>query len=132
MNKFFFLLFLFLGSSLYSQTRLQDGTWEDKELSFSIIQEEIKENGFLELCISKNGVCIENLTVGFTIVIFDKMGKEISNSLWTGKNMDLSFKRSFPEAKEILIEAGAPFVVNKISGTRIRTGHSLKLYKTLK
>ena len=60
------------------------------------------------------------------------MGKEIWNSLWTGRNMDLNFERSFPEAKEILIEAGAPFVINKISGTRIRTGHPLKLYKTLK
>ncbi|MDG1710265.1 MAG: hypothetical protein P8H05_03670 [Schleiferiaceae bacterium] len=132
MIKFFFLLYLCLGLSLFSQTRLQDGTWEDQELSFSLIHEEIKENGFLELCISKNGVCIENLTVGFTIVIFDKMGKEILNSLWTGKNMNLSFKRAYPEAKEILIKAGAPFVINKISGTRIRTGHSLKLHKTLK
>tara|TARA_B100000767_G_C19757619_1_gene533699 strand:- start:192 stop:590 length:399 start_codon:yes stop_codon:yes gene_type:complete len=132
MNKFFFWIFLLLGSSIFSQTRLPDGSWEDKELSFDIIYEEIKENGFLELCISKNGFCVENLTIGFTIVIFDKMGKEIWNSLWTGRNMDLNFERSFPEAKEILIEAGAPFVINKISGTRIRTGHPLKLYKTLK
>ena len=131
MIKFFFLLFLFLGLSLFSQTRLQDGIWEDQELSFDIVNEGIKEDGFIELCISKNGFCVENLTIGFTIVIFDKTGKEIWNSLWTGKDMELKFERSFPEAEEILIEAGASFVINKTTGTRIGTGQPLKLVKNL-
>tara|TARA_Y100000385_G_scaffold46753_1_gene43411 strand:+ start:43401 stop:43781 length:381 start_codon:yes stop_codon:yes gene_type:complete len=126
------MIFLITATQSFAQTKLLDGTWEDKNLSFKIIQEEINEKGFLELCIQKNDICIENLTIGFSIIIFDNAGKEIWSSLWTGKNMRIKFEKDFPGAGKILVKAGAPFVINNLTGTRINTGVPLKIEKLLK
>ena len=131
MTKILTILVLITANQAFSQTKLSDGSWEDKNLSFAIIQEEVKENGYLELCIQKNGICIENLTIGFTIIILDSTGKEICSSLWTGKNMRIKFEKSFLEAEKIIVEAGAPFVINNLTGTRIKTGNRLKIEKLL-
>tara|TARA_B100000780_G_scaffold278827_1_gene253870 strand:- start:4604 stop:5002 length:399 start_codon:yes stop_codon:yes gene_type:complete len=132
MYKCLFYIFILSGFNLFSQTQLENGEWEDKYLSFKISQESIRENGSINLCISKDSICIENLIVGFTVRLIDFKGVQISNSLWTGKNMEIEFKKAFPEAIEILVEAGAPFVINKITGTRISTGKPLSLRKYLK
>ena len=71
MTKVLTIIILLTASQAFSQTKLSDGSWEDKDLSFEIIQEEIKQKGYLELCIQKNGFCIENLTIGFSIIILD-------------------------------------------------------------
>jgi hypothetical protein len=63
--------------------------------------------------------------------VYDKSGKEIWNSLWTGRTLDLKFKSPLPEAHKVLVEATSPNVVNKLSGTRIATGKPLKLEFTL-
>jgi len=132
MTKILTILILITTTQAFSQTKLLDGSWEDKNLSFAIIQEEVKQNGYLELCIQKNGICIENLTIGFTVIILDNAGKEIWSSLWTGKNMKIKFEKSFLEAEKIIVEAGAPFVINNLTGTRIKTGNRLKIEKLLK
>ena len=132
MTKVLTVIILFTATQAFSQTKLSDGSWEDKDLSFAIMQEEIKQKGYLELCIQKNGMCIDNLTIGFTIIILDGAGKEIWSSLWTGKNMRIKFERSFLEAEKIIVEAGAPFVINNLTGTRIKTGNRLKIEKLLK
>ena len=132
MTKVLTVIILFTATQAFSQTKLSDGSWEDKDLSFAIMQEEIKQKGYLELCIQKNGMCIDNLTIGFTIIILDSAGKEIWSSLWTGKNMRIKFEKSFLEAEKIIVEAGAPFVINNLTGTRIKTGNRLKIEKLLK
>jgi hypothetical protein len=63
--------------------------------------------------------------------VYDKAGKEIWNSLWTGRTLDLKFKRPLPEAHKVWVEATSPNVVNKLSGTRIATGKPLKLEFTV-
>ena len=63
--------------------------------------------------------------------VYDKSGKEIWNSLWTGRTLDLKFKRPLPEAQKVWVEATSPSVVNKLSGTRINTGKPLKLEFTV-
>ena len=125
MTKILTIIILITATQAFSQTKLSDGSWEDKNLIFAIIQEEVKQNGYLELC-------IENLTIGFTIILLDKAGKEIWSSLWTGKNMRIKFEKSFLEAEKIIVEAGAPFVINNLTGTRIKTGNRLKIEKLLK
>lgn len=132
MTKILTIIILITATQAFSQTKLSDGSWEDKNLSFAITQEEIKQKGYLELCIQKNAICIENLTIGFTIILLDKAGKEIWSSLWTGKNMRIKFEKSFLEAEKIIVEAGAPFVINNLTGTRIKTGNRLKIEKLLK
>lgn len=132
MTKVLTIIILLTATQAFSQTKLSDGSWEDKDLSFEIIQEEIKQKGYLELCIQKNGFCIENLTIGFSIIILDNASKEIWSSLWTGKNMRIKFEKSFLEAEKIIVEAGAPFVINNLTGTRIKTGKRLRIEKLLK
>ena len=132
MTKVLTIIILLTATQAFSQTKLSDGSWEDKDLSFEIIQEEIKQKGYLELCIQKNGFCIENLTIGFSIIILDNASKEIWSSLWTGKNMRIKFEKNFLEAEKIIVEAGAPFVINNLTGTRIKTGKRLRIEKLLK
>jgi hypothetical protein len=114
-----------------AQTKLADGTWQDLGLELGLRAEAIRESGVLRLCVAKEGQCIENLTLGFMVRVYDKAGKEIWNSLWTGRTLDLKFKSPLPEAHKVLVEATSPNVVNKLSGTRIATGKPLKLEFTL-
>ena len=132
MTKVLTVIILFTATQAFSQTKLSDGSWEDKDLSFAIMQEEIKQKGYLELCIQKNGMFIDNLTIGFTIIILDSAGKEIWSSLWTGKNMRIKFEKNFLGAEKVIVEAGAPFVINNLTGTRIKTGKRLRIEKLLK
>ena len=132
MTKVLTVIILLNATQAFSQTKLSDGSWEDKDLSFAIMQEEIKQKGYLELCIQKNGMCIDNLTIGFTIIILDSAGKEIWSSLWTGKNMRIKFEKNFLGAEKVIVEAGAPFVINNLTGTRIKTGKRLRIEKLLK
>ncbi len=114
-----------------AQTKLADGTWQDLGLELGLRAEAIRETGVLRLCVAKEGQCIENLTLGFMVRVYDKSGKEIWNSLWTGRTLDLKFKRPLPEAQKVWVEATSPSVVNKLSGTRINTGKPLKLEFTV-
>jgi hypothetical protein len=124
-----FALLCSLGSG--AQTKLADGTWQDLGLELGLRAEAIRESGVLRLCVAKEGQCIENLTLGFKVRVYDKAGKEIWNSLWTGRTLDLKFKSPLPEAHKVLVEATSPNVVNKLSGTRIATGKPLKLEFTV-
>jgi hypothetical protein len=114
-----------------AQTKLADGTWQDLGLELGLRAEAIRESGVLRLCVAKEGQCIENLTLGFMVRVYDNAGKEIWNSLWTGRTLDLKFKRPVPEAHKVWVEATSPNVVNKLSGTRIATGKPLKLEFTV-
>ena len=124
-----FALLCSLGAG--AQTKLADGTWQDLGLELGLRAEAIRESGVLRLCVAKEGQCIENLTLGFMVRVYDKAGKEIWNSLWTGRTLDLKFKGPLPEAHKVWVEATSPNVVNKLSGTRIATGKPLKLEFTL-
>lgn len=124
--------FALLGSlGVGAQTKLADGTWQDLGLELGLRAEAIRESGVLRLCVAKEGQCIENLTLGFMVRVYDKAGKEIWNSLWTGRTLDITFKKPLPEAQKVLVEATSPSVVNKRSGTRIATGKPLKLEFTV-
>ncbi|MCF8213389.1 MAG: hypothetical protein K9I86_05815 [Cryomorphaceae bacterium] len=114
-----------------AQTKLADGTWQDLDLELGLRAEAIRESGVLRICVAKEGQCIENLTLGFMVRVYDKAGKEIWNSLWTGRTLDITFKKPLPEAHKVWVEATSPNVVNKRSGTRIATGKPLKLEFTV-
>ena len=124
-----FALLCSLGSG--AQTKLADGSWQDLGLELGLRAEAIRESGVLRLCVAKEGQCIENLTLGFMVRVYDKAGKEIWNSLWTGRTLDITFKKPLPEAHKVWIEATSASVVNKLSGTRIATGKPLKLEFTV-
>ncbi|MDG1252449.1 MAG: hypothetical protein P8N56_02110 [Schleiferiaceae bacterium] len=125
-NVFAFIL-LVLGVALMGQTRLPDGSLEDTQLEIVLLEETIQEDGALSLCIAKGDNCIENLTVGFTIRVYDSAGKEIWNSVWSGRTMDIQFKNPLPKAHKIFVEASGDFVINTTTANRISTRQPLKL-----
>ncbi|MFZ9598116.1 MAG: hypothetical protein ACO28T_06940 [Schleiferiaceae bacterium] len=121
--------FLFLVSCLIAQaqTRLADGRVQDRSLELGLRSEAIKDAGILRLCVAKDGQCIENLTLGFTVRVYDAKGTEIWNSIWTGQTLDLKFKKPLPTAHRVVVKAVASQVVNKLTGNPILTGEPLEL-----
>lgn len=117
------VLLAFLISSLFisAQEQRADGTWWDNNLTFYVKADMIKSFGELEICIwnSEREMCIENVMTTYEIRIYDAANKEIWNSMWTGKDMYMKFKKKMPNAHHLTITALRPFVINKTSTTRI-------------
>ena len=127
MKQLLVLFIALLSFQATGQTRLANGTWEDTSLEFVLISESIQQDGSLSLCIAKGDNCIENLTVGFTVRVYDAAGKEIWNSVWSGRSMDIQFKNPLAKANKVVVEASGDFVVNTLTANRISTRQPLKL-----
>jgi len=102
-------------------------SYQDDQLRFELISEQIATEGTLEFCISDGVGCISNLQVGFTVRIYNAEGDLIWNSIWSGRNTAVRFRKLLPEAHRVVIEAEAPFVVNTVTTERIQTKETLKL-----
>ncbi|MEN9431483.1 MAG: hypothetical protein RL206_402 [Bacteroidota bacterium] len=120
-------LLLALAFAAGAQTRLPNGSVQDLTLELGVRAEAIKQSGILRLCVAKEGQCIENLTLGFTVRVYDVKGVEVWNSMWTGRSLDLKFKKPVPTAHKVVVEATSAQVVNKLTGNPISTGKPLKL-----
>jgi hypothetical protein len=121
MKQVFLTFCLLCGWASAAQTRLPDGTWEDRGLAFLLLDESVRNDD----------QCIQNLTVGFTVRVFDRAGKEIWNSVWTGRTMDIQFSKPLPQAARLEIEASGNFVVNRTTANRISTREPLTLSVSL-
>ncbi|MCC5918506.1 MAG: hypothetical protein JJU02_14385 [Cryomorphaceae bacterium] len=128
MPKYFVSLLLLL---LFSQLRGQeliDGKYYDNELSFFVIEENIRRTGALEICIVNiDNMCVENLMTGFEVLVYNAQNEIIWKSIWSGRNMRIKFKQKLPDAHTIHIIARAPFVVNKLTTTRIHQDKPMEL-----
>ena len=120
--------------SVNGQEQKEDGTWWDNNLEFQVQSDFLKEYGELEICIfdKSRETCIENLVTAYEVRIYNAQQEELWNSLWTGKDMDMVFKKNFPEASYIVIKALRPFVINKLTGTRIYQDEPMELKYTVK
>ena len=129
MKQVFLVLCLVVSASLYSQEQHEDGTWWDNNLEFQVKKDLIKQFGELEICIfdSKRELCVENLMTRYEVRIYNAANEEIWNSLWSGKNMNMTFSKELPEASYIVIKAMKPFVINKLTGTRIHMDKPMEL-----
>lgn len=127
MKTFATSLLLILALAAGAQTRQPNGMAQDLTLELGVRAEAIKESGILRLCVAKEGQCIENLTLGFTVRMYDANGVEVWNSIWTGRTLDLKFKKPVPTAHKVVVEATSAHVVNKLTGNPISTGTPLKL-----
>ncbi|MCX8148152.1 hypothetical protein [Thermaurantimonas aggregans] len=131
LKKFFYLLsfsLYFFSIKVQSQT-YENGKWIDDNLTFKIVYENIKKSGELHLCIANksNDLCIGNLMVPFEVFIYDKKDSLIWSSIWTGNNMQLKFKRKLPLAYKVNVKAKAPYVINKLTTTKIYQKQPLEL-----
>jgi nitrous oxidase accessory protein NosD len=75
----------------------------------------------------KTDNCVENLTTGFQVNIYDAQDKELWNSIWTGRKLDIKFKKNFPDAARVEIKANKNYVINTMTGTRIYQDEPLQL-----
>lgn len=134
MRKHFIVIFLFIATATFAQTQKEDGTWWDNNLEFQVQVDLLKEFGELEICIfdSKREVCISNVMTSYEVRIYNAANKEIWNSLWTGKDMDMVFSKKFPDAHHVVIKALRPFVINILTGTRIYMDEPMELKYTVK
>ena len=116
------------------QEQKEDGTWWDNNLEFQVQSDLLKQFGELEICIfdKSHETCIENLVTAYEVRIYNAQQKELWSSLWTGKDMNMVFKKSFPEASYVIIKAMRPFVINKLTGTRIYQDEPMELKYTVK
>lgn len=130
MMKFFIAFGLILSAGFASaQVQKEDGTWWDNNLQFKVQKDLLKQFGELQICIydSKRELCIENVVAAYEVRIYDATNKEIWNSLWTGKDMDMVFSKKFPTAHYVVIKATRPFVINVLSATRIYQDKPMEL-----
>lgn len=129
MKHLFIVAFIAAFFSTKAQELRADSTYWDNDLTFKVETDFLKKFGELEICIYHNTreQCIENLVTSFEVRIYDAANKEIWNSLWTGKEKYLTFKKNFPEANYVVIKALRPFVINILTGTRIYQDKPLEL-----
>jgi hypothetical protein len=133
MKQLLLIIAMFWGVCMVAQEQHEDGTWWDNNLEFYVKQDLVKKFGELEICIyhKTNEMCIENLMTTYEIRVFDANNKEIWNSLWTGKDMYMSFSKALPTAQYLTIRALRPFVINKLTGTRIYQDKAMELKYTV-
>ena len=107
----------------------ENGRWTDNNLVFKVVYENIKKSGELHLCIANrdNDLCIGNLMVPFEIFVYDRKDSVIWTSIWTGNTMQLKFKKRLPNANKIVVKAKAPYVINKLTTTKIYQNQPLEL-----
>lgn len=117
---FLFLIALVIAPSLRAQQEV-DGEWVDDELEWVVVNEAVRQNGTLRLCIANanDHRCIENLFTAFEIRVFDAQGEEIWNGLWMGEKKAIRFRKALPNAYRMEIKATKPFVINWVTGTKI-------------
>ena len=134
MKQVFLVLSLLISANLWAQEQREDGTWWDNNLEFQVKKDLIKQFGELEICIfdSKRELCVENLMTRYEVRIYNAANEEIWNSLWSGKDMNMTFSKELPDASYIIIKAMKPFVINKLTGTRIHMDEPMQLKHMVK
>lgn len=122
------IFYILVRADLLSQ-KLENGKWVDDNLTFKILYENIRKTGELHLCIAntENDLCVGNLMTPFEVFVFDRKDSLIWSSIWTGTNMNLKFKKRLPTAAKVHIKAKGPFVINKLTTTRIYQKKPLEL-----
>jgi len=134
MKNVLLIVTMLIGTTLIAQEQHEDGTWWDNNLTFKVKKDLIKQFGELEICVfdAKRELCVENLMTRYEVIIYNAANKEIWSSLWTGKDMNMKFSKNFPDAHYIIIKAMKPFVINKLSGTRIHMDKPMELKHMVK
>lgn len=117
-----------MGALAHGQEEV-NGQWVDNDLAFKVEWENVKRTGEIDLCIAKasEDLCIRNLFTSFEVLIYDANGKVINKSIWTGLNQNIKFREPIPQAHHLVIKAVKPFVINRLTKTKIHQERPLEL-----
>ncbi|KAB2813684.1 hypothetical protein [Phaeocystidibacter luteus] len=115
--------FLIASLSSIAQVQREDGTWYDENLAIRVMEEDIRNEGTLEICIysTTNDRCIHNLKTPYEVLVYNEDGEQIWNSAWTGQKMSIKFSTPLRGAAYIVVNAKNDYVVNTLTGERIFT-----------
>ena len=85
-----------------------------------VVSEKVRTRGMMEVCISDtSNNCIDNLVSGYVVRVYDSEGKEIWAGKTAGREEMLKFPAPMPDAAWIVFTAFKPYVLNRLTGTRI-------------
>lgn len=108
---------------------LVNGRWVDNNLTIWIEQDQIRSKGVLYYCIAdtSRGTCIQNLSSGFELKLYDKEGKLIYEGIASGRRRGVQLPKPFPKAYEVEIKAFKPWVTNKSNAGRIHQDQVIRV-----
>lgn len=108
--------------------------WYDNGLELAIASDEIKTKGIFSICIkdTATGYCVENLTTGVEVEVYNKGNKIVWKGIASGRTTTLRLPRKMPDAHYLIIKAFRPYVVNKLTATHIHQEQKLQLKYNIK
>lgn len=122
MHKFGWVIFMVavVSANAVAQEKV-DGRWVDDNLSFAITADAIKEKGIFTFCVldTAQGYCVENLTTGIEVIVFNRANEELWRGIGSGRVKKLKLSGAMPEAHYLTIRAFKPHVVNRSTGNLI-------------
>lgn len=134
MKSTFHIFLLFLVAHGAMGQELIDGKWVDNNLQFRIEKDLIKSKGELYFCIADQSrdACIENLSSGFELKIYDAQGRLLWEGIGSGRRRGLKLPQAFPGAAKLTMKAFKPYVINKRTGNRIYQDEAIILNYQIK
>ncbi len=107
--------------------------WVDNNLSFYVVNESIKKDGKLTICVfdTTRDACIENLQTGFELKVYDASDEMIWEGIGSGRTKQVTLPTALPKASYITIKAFKPYVTNKRTGNLIYQDKAIQKKHTL-
>lgn len=126
--KTILLFLLFSGFGLQAQ-ELINGRWVDNNLTIWIEKDQIKAQGVLYYCIAdtSRGTCIQNLSSGFELKLYDRQGKVIYEGIASGRRRGVKLPQAYPRAYEVELKAFKPWVTNTSNAGRIHQAEAIRV-----
>lgn len=129
MKTLYSLLFISLFSAHLSAQEKINGVWVDNNLTIWIEQDQIRSQGILYYCVAdtSRGVCIQNLSTGFELRLYDAEGKLIYEGIASGRRRGVQLPKAYPNAYEVEIVAFKPWVINKSTAGKIHQAEKIRV-----
>ena len=127
-KKLLIIAFLSFSMSLLAQEKVGD-KWVDNNLTIKVIDDQVKSLGVFVFCVldSATQFCIENLTTGIEVEIYNRQNEILWKGLGSGRTKKLKLIAPMPDAHYLKIKAFKPWVVNKSSGNRIHQDNRIEI-----
>ncbi len=121
------VVLIIASGSIFGQIKVGD-KWVDNNLTFMIIEEDIRTAGTMAVCISDTSSnCISNLQSGFEIRFYDAADQQIWAGKTAGRSELLEFPAPMESASYVVLKAFKPFVLNVATGTLIHQDKPIEL-----
>ena len=124
-----YLIILILSVGSLKAQEYVNGRWQDDNLTIWIEKDEIRAKGELFYCIAdtSRGTCIQNLSSGFELKLYDATGKLIYEGFASGRRRGVKLPQAYPQAREVALKAFKPWVINKSNAVKIHQEKAIEV-----